>query len=204
MFQIKNLVLSCGLLLAICWRAAEAAEVTTTICPPTAPPGSDDDSGRDGDLCDNFQALRELIDRDALVNLTLAHYQCDAKFRKAVCYYNTSRFNLVIEQLQQSASFQTLLEDLRELGVNTSAINQIVDIFQCFSLPLPLNRNGTCDCKAVRGHTFLEDVLAIMPKQRVHAFTRNARVYNTNFGLFSDALTSGEFQSRLRSTLVSD
>lgn len=202
MFQIMNLVLSCSLLLAISWPAAEADEVTTTICPPT--PSGSEDNGRDGDLCDSFQALRELIDRDALVNLTLAHYQCDSKFRKAVCYYNTSRFNLVIEQLQQSASFQTLLEDLRDLGVNTSAINQIVDIFQCFSLPLPLNRNGTCNCKAVRGHTFLEDVLAIMPKQRVHAFTRNARAYNTNFGLFSNALTSGEFQSRLRSTLVSD
>lgn len=204
MFQIKKLILSCGLLLAISWPAAEAAgEPTTTICPPTTPI-TDNPPNRGGDLCDSFQALRGLIDRDALVNLTLAHYQCDSKFRKAVCYYNTSRFNLVIEQLQESEAFQTLIDELRDLGVNTTAIDRIVDIFQCFSLPLPLNRNGTCDCKAVRGHTFLEDVLALLPKQRVRALNRNARVYNSNFGIFSSALTSADFQNRLRSTLVSD
>lgn len=203
MFQIKKLILSCGLLLAICWPAAEAAGEATTIC-PTAAPSTLKPPDRDGDLCDNFQALRGLIDKDALVNLTLAHYQCDSKFRKAVCYYNTSRFNLVIEQLQQSEAFQTLIDELRDLGVNTTSIDQIVDIFQCFSLPLPLNTNGTCDCKAVRGHTFLEDVLALLPKQRVRALTRNARVYNSNFGLFTSALTSADFQNRLRSSMVSD
>lgn len=201
MLQVKNLLLSCGLLLALSWPQA-AAQATTTTCKP----GSSGDSGRDGDLCDNFQAIRELIDLETLQNLTLAHYQCDAKFRKAVLYYNSSRFHLVIEQLQQSEAFQTLLEEMRDAGVNTTAINQIIDIFACFAVPFPsyVSPNSTCDCRSVRGHTFLEDVLAALPQKRVHDITTNARVYGTNFGLFSEAMTSPEFQSRLRSTLVSD
>lgn len=203
MLQIKYLLLSCGLLLVLSCLQSTA---DTTI---RSDPGNDTcESGngsRTDDLCENFQFIRDLIDIETLENLTLAHYQCNSKFRKAVLYYNSSRFQLVIEQLQQSEAFQRLLEELRDAGVDTTAINQIIDIFACFAVPFPsyVSPNRTCDCRSLRGHTFLGDLLAILPRQRVHDYTTNARVYGTNFGLFSDALTSSQFQDRLRSTLVS-
>ncbi|KAH8413831.1 hypothetical protein KR222_009010, partial [Zaprionus bogoriensis] len=156
---------------------------------------------RDGDICESFQSLRGLIDAETLANLTLAHYQCDAKFRKAVCYYNTSRFNVVIEQLQNSEAYQELLNTLIDEGVNIDDIGKIADIFSCLALSLNTTSTQKCDCKTVRKHTFLEDVLAALPKQSVHDFTSRARERSTNFGLFTETLLSPQFQSSLRSRL---
>ncbi|KAH8371451.1 hypothetical protein KR093_007517, partial [Drosophila rubida] len=156
---------------------------------------------RDGDLCDNFQLIRDLIDPQVLLDLIQSHYQCDSKFRKALCYYNTSRFHLVIEQLQQSEAYQTLLNELRSAGVNTSAIDSIADIFDCIVLPVtPTDKK--CDCKAVRGHTFIGDVLAAMPHQAVSDFSYTSSMRQTNFGVFRETVTSPEFQSKLRANML--
>ncbi|KAH8299604.1 hypothetical protein KR044_003476, partial [Drosophila immigrans] len=156
---------------------------------------------RDGDLCDDFQSIRDLIDPEVLADLIQSHYQCDSKFRKALCYYNTSRFHLVVEQLQQSDAYATLLDELRNAGVNTSAIDTIAQIFDCIMLPV-LPSDKKCDCKAVRGHSFIGDVLAAMPHQEVRDFTYTSSIRNTNFAIFKETVTSPQFQAKLRSNML--
>ncbi|XP_034104601.1 uncharacterized protein LOC132790140 [Drosophila nasuta] len=199
MLQLKHLALYCGFLAILaCQLAAQEEPVTTTVCP-----NSDDDGpDRDGDLCENFQLIRDLIDPEVLANLIQSHYQCDSKFRKALCYYNTSRFHLVIEQLQQSEAYATLLDELRTAGVNTSAIDKIADIFDCIVLPLNTTTIEKCDCRAVRGHSFIGDVLAAMPHQQVSDYSYTSSVRNTNFGIFRETITSPQFQAKLRSNLL--
>lgn len=195
MLPVKILVL----LAAFGCHALVEASNETTLCPPTT------DDSRDGEdsLCPSFQDLRDIIDEIALMELIQAHYQCNAKFRKALCYYNSSRFHLVAQQLQQSEAYISMLADLRNAGVDTTDIESIVNIFACLELSLPKLKKS-CDCKQLRGHTFVGDLLASMSHQAVHEYTAVARANHTNFGLFADTITSSAFQARMRTNMVSN
>ncbi|XP_064542678.1 uncharacterized protein LOC135431458 [Drosophila montana] len=230
MLQLRHLTLFCGLLAAIISfpdqvQADEhnrlpslgGGKVSTT-CEPDLPgdnfgenpdekPGGNpdengDDGDRDGDpLCSSFQALRATIEKDTLADLIQSHYQCNSKFRKALCYYNTTRFHLVALELQQSEAYNTMLEELRNASVDTSDIENIVDIFACLVLPAP-QPDKSCDCKTLRGHTFVGDLLAAMPHQAVHDFTTSARRNQTNYARFVDTVSSSGFQSRMRANMM--
>ncbi|XP_030558387.1 uncharacterized protein LOC115760945 [Drosophila novamexicana] len=226
MLQLKHLTLFCGLLAAvISFQDHVQADVqnrapslgggkTTTTCEPDLDedkpgdnfgenPGDDDNNGdRDNEtLCNSFQALRATIEKDTLVDLIQSHYQCNSKFRKALCYYNTTRFQLVAQELQQSEVFNTMLEELRNAGVDTTDIENIVDIFACLLVPAP-QPDKSCDCKALRGHTFVGDLLAAMPQQAVHDYTTSARKNQTNYARFVDTVSSSGFQSRMRANMM--
>ncbi|XP_017868384.1 PREDICTED: uncharacterized protein LOC108617183 [Drosophila arizonae] len=176
---------------------------TTTICPSTPK----DSNFGDDSLCPNFQELSGVIEVNTLAELIQGHSQCDAKFRKAMSYYQTKRFQLVIQELQQSEAYVTLLRDLRSAGVDTSDIDNIMDIFDCLDQPWPTTQqppyaNKTCDCKQLRGRNFVGDLLAAMPNQEVHSYTAEARAKHNNFGLFADTISSPAFQSRLRTNML--
>ncbi|KAM8711700.1 hypothetical protein ACLKA7_012242 [Drosophila subpalustris] len=205
MLLLKTLALYCGLLAIIFCHCQVAAkkdepepEPLDDDCPPEGN-GTDDD--RDGELCKDFQILRDLIDVDVLVDLIQSHYQCDVKFRKAVCYYQTSRFQLVIDQLQNSEAYHVLLQELRNAGINTTDIDRIADIFDCLEVPImPVSKKY--NCRELRGHTFIGDLLAAMPHKEVREFSFSSLANNTNFALFKQTVTSPEFQAKLRSNLL--
>ncbi|XP_034478044.1 uncharacterized protein LOC117784419 [Drosophila innubila] len=199
MLQLKTTLLCCGLLAVLVGHCQVAAKKNETLVDPDCPP--DDDRDGNDELCKDFQILRDLIDFEVLAELIQSHYQCDAKFRKAVCYYKTSRFNLVIEQLQRSEAYHELLEVLRNAGINTTDIDNIADIFECIEVPImPIDKKY--NCKELRGHTFIGDVLAAMPHQAIREYSYSSRVNNTNFALFRQTVTSAEFQAALRSNLL--
>ncbi|EDW01076.1 uncharacterized protein LOC6561324 [Drosophila grimshawi] len=199
MLQLKIFALFCGLFAVIAFQdgVAQADESEPVEeCP-------DDEGDRDGNdtLCDNFQALRETIDKNTLMDLIQSHYQCDSKFRKAMCYYNTTHFQIVAQQLQQSDGYHLMLEELRSGGVDTSDIENIVDIISCVTVPPPLP-DKNCDCKQLKGHTFMGDLLAAMPHQAVHEYTAKSRSRKSNFALFVDIVNSPEFQSHMRTNMM--
>ncbi|ALC41692.1 CG3906 [Drosophila busckii] len=201
MLQVKSLtLLSCLLLLALlaaCTEANKAA--TTTVCPPDGDNDDYPDRFDNDTLCDSFKRLRSTIEKDTLVELIQSHYQCNSKFRKAMCYYDTKRFRIVAQQLQQSDAYVDILLELNLAGVDTSDIENIVDIFACIVLPVPRPDNS-CDCRALRGHTFIGDLLAAMPQQAVHEI--NTRAKRNNFARFVQTVNSSEFQAHLQANLL--
>ncbi|EDW85639.1 uncharacterized protein Dwil_GK23051 [Drosophila willistoni] len=214
MFQLRGLLFQCCLalgMLVLChqsWADQRVEKEPTTTCKPTTtttckPGATTADPGKGGgkDLCEDFQNLRATIDRATLVTIIQTHYECDSKFRRAMSYYNTTRFHEVAQMLQQSTAYRSLLQELQDDGVDTSDLENIVDIIACIILPVAKADND-CDCRAVRGHSFMSDILLAMPKQKVHDYLSLARSEKSNFALLANTLTSPEFQERLRANMV--
>ncbi|KAI8038824.1 uncharacterized protein LOC128254715 [Drosophila gunungcola] len=176
-------------------------------CPPDGNNGGDNNNGgnnhtRDDDsaLCPNFQHIRDLIDQVALRELIEVHYNCDKKFRRAMRFYNTSGFVKVTQELTDTAAYQTILTQLQEANVDVADIKTVAQIFYCIILPVKkLDRN--CDCKAVKHHSFVNDLLYLMPHQAVHDYIAESQNNQTNFGNFTKAVVSKEFQATLKANV---
>ncbi|XP_017072690.1 uncharacterized protein LOC108108947 [Drosophila eugracilis] len=154
----------------------------------------------DASLCANFQHIRDLINQETLQNLIEVHYNCDLKFRRAMRYYKTSGFTKVTQQLTDTDAYQTVLKELQSEKVDTGDIENVADIFYCIILPVR-QPDRNCDCKAVKHHTFVGDLLSIMPKQEIHNYVAESRVNHTNFGNFTKAVVSPEFQATLKANI---
>ncbi|XP_002018153.2 uncharacterized protein LOC6592408 [Drosophila persimilis] len=209
--NMKTLTLFCVVLAVFaCHTFAQSnARNDSEYCPPdggndsdSGPDFNDDKDGQDDRLCAAFQDVRGLIDHEALVALIDTHSQCDAKFRKAIRFFNTPGFEEVALLLQESEAYQTALQELQIAGVNTTDIELILDIFACIALPVP-QAEKSCDCSKVKkkNHSFIADLLALMPKSDVHGYSVDAQSKNSNFALFSRTVTSTEFQDTLRANI---
>ncbi|BFG04749.1 uncharacterized protein DMAD_03640 [Drosophila madeirensis] len=212
MMDMKTLSLFCVLLAVFtCHTFAQSnAGNNPEDCPPdtnntnngTGTDNVDDDKNGQAGLCIAFQDVRDLIDHVALEALIETHSQCDAKFRKAIRFFNTPGFEEVALQLQESEAYQTALEELQGAGVDTADIEFILDIFACISVPVPLSQKS-CDCSKIKkkGQSFLADLLALMPRRDVHNYYVDAQSKQSNFALFSRTVTSVEFQATLRANI---
>ncbi|XP_043644492.1 uncharacterized protein LOC122614085 [Drosophila teissieri] len=154
----------------------------------------------DSALCANFQHIRDMINQTVLLNLIEVHYNCDLKFRRAMRYYNTPGFEKTTQQLTDTAAYHTVLRELQSESVDVADIETVADIFHCIILPVR-KPDRNCDCKAVRHHTFVGDLLAIMPQQEVHDYVAESRANLTNFGNFTRAVVSKEFQATLKANI---
>ncbi|XP_033253563.1 uncharacterized protein LOC117192947 [Drosophila miranda] len=182
---MKTLTLFCVVLAVFaCHTFAQSnARNDSEYCPPDGGNGSNsgpdlnaDKDGQDDGLCASFQDVLGLIDHEALVALIDTHSQCDAKFRKAIRFFNTPGHHRHIEL--------------------------ILDIFACIALRVP-QVEKSCDCSKVKmkNHSFIADLLALMPKSDVHGYSVDAQSKNSNFALFSRTFTSTEFQATLRANI---
>ncbi|KAH8290496.1 hypothetical protein KR054_003556 [Drosophila jambulina] len=160
-------------------------------------PGTRED---DPNLCANFQHIRDLINQEELQTLIQLHYNCDAKFRRAMRYYKTAGFVKVTAELTETDAYQTILRELRGAHVDTADIDNVAEIFYCIVLPVQLP-DRECDCKKVKGHTFVNDLLYIMPREEVHDYLAESRENLTNFGNFTIAVTSPQFQATLKASI---
>ncbi|KAH8254592.1 hypothetical protein KR032_011078 [Drosophila birchii] len=177
---------------------------------PDCPPDSDNhtngtDNGGgdrvdDSHLCANFQHIRDMIDQEELQTLIQLHYNCDAKFRRAMRYYKTSGFVKVTTELTETDAYQTILRELRVAHVDTAEIDDVAEIFYCLVLPVE-QPDRECDCKEVKGHTFISDLLNIMPREEVHDYVEESKEKHTNFGNFTIAVTSPGFQATLKNSI---
>ncbi|XP_016946594.1 uncharacterized protein LOC108022246 [Drosophila biarmipes] len=154
----------------------------------------------DASLCANFQHIRDLINQETLMELIEVHYNCDAKFRRAMRYYDTPGFVRVTQQLTDTAAYKTVLRELESEGVDTGDIASVADIFYCIILPVQ-KPDRNCDCKAVKHHTFVGDLLNIMPHQEIHNYVAESRANHTNFGNFTQAVVSKTFQATLKANI---
>ncbi|KAH8401168.1 hypothetical protein KR009_003522 [Drosophila setifemur] len=198
------------LVLAIfaCHTLANPPPANVTDCPPgngtnngTNPDDNDDDRfGDDGALCASFQHLRDLMDQEKLQTLIQVHYNCDGKFRRAMRFYNTTGFVKVTDDLQDTDAYQTILKELQFNRVDTTDIESVAEIFYCIILPVQ-KPDRDCDCKSVRGHTFVDDLLDLMPQKEVHNYIVQSQTKHTNFGNFTLAVTSREFQATLKANI---
>ncbi|EDV56817.1 uncharacterized protein LOC6547800 [Drosophila erecta] len=182
---------------------AEESEESEEWCPPdgnNSENSNPNKTGHDSALCADFQHIRDMINQEALLNLIEVHYNCDRKFRCAMRYYNTSRFERTTQQLTNTDAYQTILRELQSEGVDVADIETVADIFHCIILPVR-QPNRNCDCKAVRHHTFVGDLLAIMPKQEVHNYVAQSQANHTNFGNFTRTVVSKEFQATLKANI---
>ncbi|KAH8277726.1 hypothetical protein KR018_004219 [Drosophila ironensis] len=153
-----------------------------------------------GGLCSNFQHLRDLIDQEKLERLIQLHYKCNQKFRKAMNFFNTSSFDAAIESLTKTEAYQTVLKELCAVGVNTTDIERVGDIFHCIVLPVQPT-NVECNCTEVRHHSFIKDLLDLMPQDEVHQYIASAQANCTNFGTFTHKACSKEFQATLKANI---
>ncbi|XP_022226270.2 uncharacterized protein LOC111076689 [Drosophila obscura] len=207
MMDTKTLSLFCVVLAVFaCHTFAQSnAGNNTEDCPPEngIPDNNETDKGGvDEGLCVAFQEVRGLIDLEALEALIETHAQCDAKFRKAIRFFNTPAFEEVALQLQASEAYQTALEELQFAGVNTTDIEIILDIFACIALPVPQSEKS-CDCSKIKKKScsFIADLLVLMPKSDVHEYSVDAQSRQSNFALFSRTVTSIDFQATLRANI---
>ncbi|KAH8275643.1 hypothetical protein KR026_011979, partial [Drosophila bipectinata] len=170
------------------------------------PPDNNEDNGNNtpgrvsDKLCPDFQHLRSLMDQEKLQKLIQVHYNCDGKFRKAMRYYNTTGFEQVTQQLSDTDAYQTILREFENASVYTVDIESVAAIFYCIILPVQFPDND-CDCKSIRGHTFVNDVLDLMPQIEVHNYIAASQANGTNFGNFTKAVTSKEFQATLKANI---
>ncbi|XP_017024452.1 uncharacterized protein [Drosophila kikkawai] len=171
-------------------------------CDPDDPNNPNNPNGRDDDtaLCANFQHIRNLIDQDELQTLIQLHYNCDVKFRRAMRYYKTAGFVKVTSELTETDAYQTILRELQAASVDTAEIDNVAEIFYCIVLPVELP-DRECDCKKVKGHTFVNDLLYIMPREEVHDYVAESQEKQTNFGNFTIAVTSPAFQATLKASI---
>ncbi|XP_020801293.1 uncharacterized protein LOC110178489 [Drosophila serrata] len=172
-------------------------------CPPNNnnhTNGTNGDREDDGHLCANFQHIRDLIDQEKLRTLIQLHYNCDAKFRRAMRYYKTAGFVKVTTELTETDAYQTILRELRASHVDTAEIDNVAEIFYCIVLPVE-QPDRECDCKKVKGHTFVNDLLYIMPREEIHDYVAESKENLTNFGNFTIAVTSPAFQATLKASI---
>ncbi|KAH8316198.1 hypothetical protein KR067_002033, partial [Drosophila pandora] len=151
-------------------------------------------------LCPDFQHLRDMMDQEKLQQLIQVHYNCDGKFRKAMRYYNTTPFEQVTQQLSDTDAYQTILRELESSSVYTVDVESVAAIFYCIILPVQ-QPDTDCDCKSIRGHSFVDDVLNLMPQIEVHDYIVASQANGTNFGNFTKAVTSKEFQATLKANI---
>uniref|UniRef100_A0A6P4EYB8 Uncharacterized protein LOC108043756 n=1 Tax=Drosophila rhopaloa TaxID=1041015 RepID=A0A6P4EYB8_DRORH len=212
MMDLKTLVLLAASLAILASHTFadpdELEELEDSECPenpenPDNPDNPNNGGGtRDDDssLCANFQHIRDLIDQVALRELIDVHYNCDKKFRRAMRFYNTSGFVAVTQQLTNTSAYQTVLKQLNAASVDTADITTVAEIFYCIILPVQ-NPAKKCNCKAVKCHTFVNDLLNLMPHQAVHNYVAWSRFNQTNFGNFTKAVVSQEFQATLKANV---
>lgn len=183
----------------------EVSEESEEWCPPENNNTDNNNPNRtdhDSALCANFQHIRAMINQEALLNLIEVHYNCDLKFRRAMRYYNTAGFERTTQQLTDTDAYKTVLKELQSESVDTADIETVADIFHCIILPVR-QPDRNCDCKAVKHHTFVGDLLSIMPKQEVHNYVAQSQANHTNFGNFTKAVVSKQFQATLKANIVS-
>ncbi|KAH8240371.1 hypothetical protein KR038_011109 [Drosophila bunnanda] len=205
MRNLKTLALLAVLLgIFACHSLAHLPVAVPDDCPPggnNQTNGTNDGTREDdSQLCANFQHIRDLIDQEELQTLIQLHYNCDAKFRRAMRYYKTAGFVKATTELTETDAYQTVLRELRAADVDTAEIDNVAEIFYCIVLPVQ-QPDRECDCKKVRGHTFVSDLLYIMPREEVHDYVAESRENLTNFGNFTIAVTSPEFQATLKANI---
>ncbi|KAH8348973.1 hypothetical protein KR084_012951 [Drosophila pseudotakahashii] len=159
-----------------------------------------DKNEHDASLCANFQHIRGLINQETLMELIEVHYNCDPKFRRAMRYYDTPGFTQVTQELTNTAAYKTVLRELESEHVDIADIESVADIFHCIILPVK-KPDRNCDCKAVKHHTFVGDLLNIMPHQEIHNYVAESRANHTNFGNFTTAVVSKTFQATLKANI---
>lgn len=206
--KILNILFFLTLVIFVCQTLAanstDEGDGTDDIdCPPDNNDDNNETETRVSDkLCPDFQHLRDLMDQDKLQQLIQVHYNCDGKFRKAMRFYNTTPFEKVTQQLSDTDAYQTILRELENSSVYTVDIESVAAIFYCIVLPVQLP-DTDCDCKSIRGHSFVDDVLNLMPQNETHNYILASQANGTNFGNFTKAVTSKEFQATLKANIVS-
>ncbi|XP_067634142.1 protein G12 [Eurosta solidaginis] len=155
-------------------------------------------------LCQDFRDIRNLIDPNTLVYWISYGYYKDDNFQTAMKYIDSDSFQSISDQIAESAPYKALLRRFSDVGVDTSTLESISNIFKCLMLKKPeyTDEDINLDNLEMQGISMarsLTDIAtnlkAVIPKHKLRSLIRDKLDEDGDFAKFYRVARSTSFRN---------
>lgn len=148
-------------------------------------------------LQDDFNEFVELLPFEEIVDVTIKYVLTDKDVQKALEYLLGPEFSTVWDQVFALKEVRDVLDYLEEAGVEAYAFfNDVASLFglnqikpSVMSVHYPVGARGLSD--------FVDDLLALLPKDELMALFENKLETSAEFKAFFEKVKSTDFQKLL-------